>query len=93
MIKGCTLRAEIVQTSHIRLFHSSPPLIALGSVLSLGAAAFVGVQSLLPAKEAIPLINIDGLLESVEHLDDVVIGIDRPEDGIPAGEISPWPAG
>lgn len=68
-------------------------IIAFGSVLSLGAAAFIGVQSLLPAKEVVPVVNIDGLLESVDYPDDFVIGFERPEDGIPAGEITPWPAG
>ena len=64
-------------------------LIALGSVLSLGTAAFIGVQAILPAKEVVPVVNIDGLLESVDYPDDFVIGIDRPEDGIPADEMTP----
>lgn len=64
-------------------------LIALGSVLSLGTAAFIGVQANLPAKEVIPVVNIDGLLESVDHPDDFVIGYERPEDGIPADAMTP----
>ncbi len=61
-------------------------VIALGSVLSLGAAVFVGVQAVLPTKEIIPVVNIDGLLESVEHLDDVYIYSDPAGSGTLADE-------
>lgn len=61
-------------------------VIALGSTLSLGAAAFVGVQAVLPTKEIIPVVNIDGLLESVEHPDDVYIYSDPAGSGTLADE-------
>jgi hypothetical protein len=64
-------------------------MIVIFSTLFLAGAAVVGAQAFLPAQEEIPVVNIDGLLESVEHPDDFVIGIDRPEDGTPADEMVP----
>lgn len=64
-------------------------MIAIFSTLFLAGTAVVGAQAFLPAKEETPIINIDGLLESVDYPNDIVIGIDRPEDGIPAEGMAP----
>lgn len=64
-------------------------MIAIFSTLLVAGAAVVGAQAFLPTQEEIPVINIDGKLESVYHPDDVIIGIDRPEDGTPADEMAP----
>ncbi|MFF5794747.1 hypothetical protein ACFY5D_22120 [Paeniglutamicibacter sp. NPDC012692] len=56
-------------------------MIAIFSTLTLAGAAVVGAQAFLPAKDEIPVINIDGLLESVEHPDDVYIYSDTAGSG------------
>lgn len=59
-------------------------LLTICSALALAVVGAVGVQTILPSKEVVPVVNIDGLLESVDHPDDVVIGIDPAGSGTPA---------
>jgi hypothetical protein len=56
-------------------------IITIFSTLILAGAAVVGAQSFLPVQEEIPVVNIDGLLESVEHPDDVYIYSDTAGSG------------
>ncbi|MFJ6419292.1 hypothetical protein [Paeniglutamicibacter sp. NPDC091659] len=56
-------------------------LITICSVLTLAGVATAGIQAILPSKEAIPVVNIDGMLESVDHPDDVYIYSDAAGSG------------